>query len=123
VIGSDRDDPDKILVLRDENGKAVPALLSLGNGKLTDIPYDAQSSEDRSLLNHLKGWERDYGNVAVYPRGQRRESVVDPVEWQDVFFKKNDAEPVNVSRCDGDNCGQPSLSGDGAKVVFVRVAP
>ena len=123
LIGRDRDDPYKILVLRDENGKAVPALLSLGSGTLTDIPYDAQSSEDRSLLNHLKGWERDYGNVAVYPRGQRRERVVDPVEWQDVFFKKDDAEPVNVSRCDGDNCGQPSLSADGAKVVFVRVPP
>src|SRR5262245_12210861 len=45
LIGSDRDDPDKILVLRDEKGKVVPALLSLGSGKLTDIPYDAQSSE------------------------------------------------------------------------------
>jgi len=123
LIGSDRDDPDKILVLRDEKGEAVPALLSLGSGKLTDIPYDAQSNEDRSLINHLKGWERDYGSMAVYPRGQGPEGVVGSVERQDVFFKKDEAEPVNVSRCNGDNCGQPSLSGDGAKVVFVRVAP
>ena len=123
LIGSDRDDPDKILVLRDEKGEAVPALLSLGSGKLTDIPYDARSSEDCGLINHLKGWERDYGNMAVYPRGQGPESVVGPVERQDVFFKKDEAEPVNVSRCNGDNCGQPSLSGDGVKVVFVRVAP
>jgi len=122
LIGKDRDDPDKILVLRDENGKAVPALLSLGSGKLTDIPYDIQSSEDRSLIDHLKGWERDYGNVAVYTKSQRKEGAVGP-EWQDVFFKKGDAEPVNVSRGDGNNCGQPSLSGGGVKVVFVRVVP
>ena len=121
LIGLDRDDPDKILVLRDENGKESPALLSLQSGKLTDIPYDAQSSEDRALLNHLKGWERDYGQVAVYPMEQRRESIVGPMEWQDVFYKKGEAEPVNVSRCDGDNCGQPSLSSDGNKVAYIRV--
>jgi hypothetical protein len=121
LVGTDRDDPDKILVLREENGKEGPALLSLKSGQLTDIPYNAQSSDDRNLLNHLKGWERDYGNVAVYSMEQRRESVVGPVEWQDVFFKKGDAEPVNISRCDGDNCGQPSLSSDGEKVAYVRV--
>ncbi len=122
LIGKDRDDPDRILVLREENGKEAPAFLSLKSGQLTDIPYDAQSSADRALLNHLKGWERDYGKVSVYPREQRRESIVGPVEWQDVFYKKDDAEPVNVSRCDGDNCGQPSLSSDGTKVVYVRTA-
>lgn len=122
LIGKDRDNPDKVLVLREENGKEAPAFLSLTSGKLTDIPFDAQSSEDRKLLNHLKGWERDYGKVSIYPREQRRESIVGPVEWQDVFYKKDDAEPINVSRCDGDNCGQPSLSSDGTKVVYVRVS-
>jgi hypothetical protein len=122
LIGKNRDDPDKILVLQEENGKESPAFLSLTSGALTLIPYDAQSSEDRSLLNHLKGWERDYGGVAVFPREQQREGIVGPVEWQDVFFKKDDTEPVNVSRCDGDNCGQPSLSADGTKVVYIRVS-
>jgi hypothetical protein len=121
LIGKDRNDPDKILVLREENGKEAPAFLSLKSGQLTAIPYDGESSEDRNMLNHLKGWERDYGKVSIYPREQRRESIIGPVEWQDVFYKKDDAEPVNVSRCDRDNCGQPSLSSDGAKVVYVRV--
>ncbi|HEX4666040.1 MAG TPA: hypothetical protein VH207_05525 [Chthoniobacterales bacterium] len=123
LIGKDRDDPDKILVLREENGKEAPAFLSLKSGSLTDIPYDAQSAQDRNLLNHLRGWERDYGKVSVYPKAQRRESVVGPVEWQDVFFKKGDAEPINVSRSDGDSCGQPSLSSDGSKVAYIRVTP
>jgi hypothetical protein len=122
LIGKDRDNPDKILVLREENGKESPAFLSLKSGALTDIPYDPQSPEDRNLFNHLKGWERDYGEVAVYPRKQQRTGIVGPVEWQDVFFKKDDAEPVNVSRCDGDTCGQPSLSADGGKVVYIRVS-
>lgn len=123
LIGNDRDDPDKLLVLREENGKMGPALLSLKSGQLTDIPFDVQSSDDRKVLSHLKGWERVYGQTRVYPKEQRRDSIAGPVEWQDVFLQKGDAEPINVSRCEGDNCAQPSLSSDGAKVVYVRVPP
>ena len=120
VVGIDRQDSDKTLVLIKRGSTTTPALLSLATGAITEISYDANSPSDRKLLNHLKGWERVYGDTRVYPRTQTRESVTGTVEWQDVFLKRDDAAPINVSRCDGANCGQPSLSGDGTKVVFIR---
>jgi len=120
LVGIDRHDSDKILVLIKADSTTEPALLSLATGAIAQISYDANSPNDRKLLNHLKGWERVYGDTMVYPRAQTRESVTGTVEWQDVFLKKDDAAPVNVSRCDGANCGQPSLSGDETKVVFIR---
>lgn len=120
VVGIDRDDANKILVLIKRGSTTAPSLLLLTTGAIAEISYNANSPNDRKLLNHLKGWERVYGDTMVYPRAQTRESVTGTVEWQDVFLKKDDAAPVNVSRCDGANCGQPSLSGDGSKVVFIR---
>jgi hypothetical protein len=121
VVGIDREDSDKILVLIKRGSTTAPALLSLATGAITELSYGANSPNDRKLLNHLKGWERVYGDIIVYPKAQTRESVTGTVEWQDVFLKRDDAAPVNVSRCDGAaNCGQPSLSGDGTKVVFIR---
>jgi len=120
LVGIDRQDSDKILVLIKRGSTTVPALLSLATGAVTEIPYDPNSPNDRKLLNHLKDWERVYGDIAVYPRTQTRDSVTGTVEWQDVFLKRDDVAPLNVSRCDGANCGQPSLSADGMKVVFIR---
>ena len=120
LVGPDRDDPDKILLMIERADTPVVALLSIASGKTTEIPYDPKLSEDRKLLSHLKGWERVYGDTKIYAQAQTREGLAGTVEWYDVFLKKGDAEPVNVSRCDGANCGQPSLSGDGTQAVFVR---
>jgi hypothetical protein len=120
LVGSDRDDPDKILVIIERAQASTVALLSTATGKTTEIPYDAKSSEDRKLLSHLKGWERVYGDVQIYQKTQTRDGLAGPEEWNDVFLKKGDAPPVNISRAEGTNCGQPSLSPDGAEVVFIR---
>jgi hypothetical protein len=120
LVGLDRDDPDKILVMIERAGTPVVALLSIASGKTTEIPYDPKKSQDRKLLSHLKGWERVYGDTKIYAQMQTREGLAGTVEWYDVFSKKGDGDPVNVSRCDGANCGQPSLSGDGNQAVFVR---
>ena len=120
LVGLDRDDPDKILVIIERARVPVVALLSIASGKTTEIPYDPKLSEDRKLLSHIKGWERVYGDTKIYAQAQTREGLAGTVEWHDVFLKKGDAEPINVSRCDGANCGQPSLSGDKTKVVFIR---
>jgi len=39
-----------------------------------------------------------------------------------VFLHVDNQQAVDISRCDGANCGQPSLSGDGRWMVFVRMA-
>jgi hypothetical protein len=85
VVGIDRDDANKILVLIKRGSTTAPSLLSLATGAITKISYDANSPNDRKLVNHLKGWERVYGDTMVYPRAQTRESVTGTAEWQDVF--------------------------------------
>ena len=44
-------------------------------------------------------------------------------EWTEVQVQQGDARPRNLSQCNGANCAQPALSGDGSKVVFVRIEP
>jgi hypothetical protein len=42
------------------------------------------------------------------------------VEWYDVFPQVESEIPVDLSQCDGVNCGQPSLSADGHWLVFLK---
>jgi len=51
---------------------------------------------------------------------QTKQALSGTVEWTDVFRKMGSGEPVDVSRCDGVNCGQPSLSQTGRLLVFVK---
>jgi hypothetical protein len=120
LVGPDRDDLDKILIIIERGHMSVVALLSIASGKTTEIPYDSKLSEDRKLLSHLKGWERVYGDMKIYPQSQTREGLAGTVEWHDIFLKKGDAEPVNISRGEDADCGQPSLSRDAAQIVFIR---
>src|SRR5262249_29553964 len=68
LVGIDRDDSDKVLALFESAHTPTIALLSLANGATTEIPYDSTSADDRKLVQHLKGWERVYGNAKVYPQ-------------------------------------------------------
>lgn len=121
LVGFDKDDTDKILVLI-ENENISLGLLSLKSGKMTSISYNRELKEHRSIISHIKGWERDYGNIAVYPKTEAKLGMSGSIEWTDVYIKQGDKEPVNLSRCDGINCGQPSLSHDSKKVVFIKAA-
>jgi len=59
------------------------------------------------------------GNQVVYVNKQTKQSIAGPAEWTDVFLKVGADDPLNVSQCDGVNCGQPSLCSDGRFVVFI----
>jgi hypothetical protein len=41
----------------------------------------------------------------------------------DVFRNLGNGGPLNLSHCNGVNCGQPSLSENGRLLVFVRAKP
>lgn len=123
LVGFDSDNGDNLLVLLERENQPSVALLSLASGALTVLPYDAGSSDDRKALNHLKGWERTYGDTLLFLRSQtRRTGGGGEVEWNDVFLQRGDGAPVNVSRSGGTQCGQPSLSPDKKEVVFVKAA-
>jgi hypothetical protein len=119
LVGFDREDPDQLLVVLDKD-TAPLAVLSLNTGKLTPLPYDLKSKDDRRMLSHVKGEDRVYGIVRVYVKTLSKQSMEGTLEWGDVYLQQGEATPRDVSNCDGVTCGQPSLSPDGKAVVYIR---
>jgi hypothetical protein len=123
LVGFSRDAPAEVLALtEDEAGRVTPAILSVNAGAITPIPYDPQSSRDRQMLEHLEGWQRSYGDTVVYVKRESRQSLSGTVEVFNVFLKTAGRGPVNVSGCDIANCGQPSLSPDKNRVLFIKAS-
>jgi hypothetical protein len=122
LVAFSADDPDVVLVLQSDgsNGHPRVGLLSISTGKVTPEPYDPTSSEDLQMVENLESWDRVYGDKRVYVKRETKQALSGPVEWTDVFQKVNSQEPVDVSRCDGTNCGQPSMSADGRLIAFVK---
>jgi hypothetical protein len=72
------------------------------------------------MVENLEGWTRTYGDKRIYVQRQAKQALSGTVEWSDVFLEGGGQDPVNVSRCDGADCGQPSLSADGRLLIFVK---
>jgi hypothetical protein len=125
LVGVGSQNSGEILVLlRNETGSHPRvALLAIDTGSITDLPYDPESSQDLQLVEDLEGWSRSHGENSVYVKRQTREALAGPVQWSDVFLVVRGQQPVDLSRCDGRNCGQPSLSQDGNRVVYVKENP
>jgi len=125
LVGQSLDDTDKVLMLtQDGNKKTSITLLSLSSGKLTVVPYETTSPEGKSMFDHFAGWNRTYGTteVSVAEKVKKDESGRILTKWTDVFLKRMDQEPINVSNCNGINCGQPSLSQNGQLLAFVKAS-
>lgn len=99
------------------------ALLTIATGAVNAVPYDPTSPQDLQMLENLEGWSRTYGDRRVYVDRQSKDAFSGTVEWSDVFLVVGKQQPVDVSQCDGLNCGQPSLSTDGHLLVFVKAEP
>jgi hypothetical protein len=122
LVAASVDDPDVVLVLQSDGAGGHPrvGLLSISTGKVTPETYDPASSQDLQMVENLAGWDRVYGDKRVSVKRQSKQAMSGTVEWTDVFQKVNGQEPVDVSQCDGTNCGQPSMSADGRLIVFVK---
>jgi hypothetical protein len=120
LIGVNMDDPNSILVLlEDPNRNPGLGLLTLNDGRVTIIPPEGRD-EYRRALTHAKSWERVYGSTKTFVKTEVKTDIVGAIEWSDVYVKRDSSEPRNVSRCDGKNCGQPSLSQNGRTVTFIK---
>jgi hypothetical protein len=122
LVAASAEDPDVVLVLQSEGSSRHPrvGLLSISSGKVTPELYDPASSQDLQMVENLESWDRVYGDKRVYVKRETKQAMSGPVEWTDVFQKVPSQEPVDVSQCDGTNCGQPSMSADGRLIVFVK---
>ncbi|MBV9296539.1 MAG: hypothetical protein JO145_13300, partial [Acidobacteriaceae bacterium] len=123
-IGFCLDDTSEILVLQQPGqGTPVPAQLSITTGEISPLPYDPNASQDRQMLEHLQGWQREYGTSILYVKRENFQALSGSIEIANVFLKIDDHDPQNISHCDTVNCGQPSLSPDKTQVVFIKASP
>src|ERR1700686_480803 len=122
LVGSSSEDAATVLILLRAEGGGHPRIgeLTANTGKVTPLPYDPASGEDLQTVEDLAGWSRTYGERHIYVEKQTKKALSSPVEWRDVFLQVDSQPPVDVSQCDGVNCGQPSLSADGHWLVFVK---
>ena len=120
LVGFAKGDGEKLLLLKaNQGGGSAIGILSLASGKIADLAHDPQ--QDRRLLAHLRGHERVYDQTKLYLKTETKPSVTGgQTEWLEVYVKQGDAPPHAVSRCDGFDCAQPSLSDDGTQVVFIK---
>ena len=123
LVGFDVKNPDDLVVLLEVSGAASPlGVLSLTSGRVTPLPYDAASEEQRRMVARIRSDERQYGTTGVYTNAESRRGPSRSLRWTDVYVRKGAAAARNVSKCDGASCGQPALSPDGRRVVFVKSA-
>lgn len=122
LVGFDRESADRLLILHEVTQSQIEiGVLSLSTGQIANIPYDPNSPVDRLVLAHLRGEERVYDDVRLYQKDETGLSLTGSLgEWTDVYLKQGQEPPRDISTCAGADCGQPSLSSDGTKVVFIR---
>jgi hypothetical protein len=120
LLGCSANDPDKVLLLATAAGGDKLSVLSISTGQLSRVPFDPTSRKDAELMAYLNGWDRTYPAGNLYVQRHAQETLAGVVEWQDVFFQSGNGKAVNVSRCEATDCGQPSLSSDARRVVFIR---
>ena len=121
LLGADRQDADRLLLLMEAaEGTSELAELSLKSGRLTPKAIDRRHRNQRRMLSHLGGQNRDYDGVSIRVRTESKAGVGGHIEWSDIYVQRGQEPAINVSRCDGADCGQPALSADRKYVVFIR---
>jgi hypothetical protein len=122
LVGISRNDAEQLLVLTKEVGGGFgAAVLSIKTGAMTAIPHDAHSDEDETMLSHLAGWERVFGDVRLSCEDEEKDAPGGrTIRFTDVYVKRGSDRPIDLTNGNGVSSCQPSLSGDGKRVVFIR---
>lgn len=121
LAGFDGKNNDEIVVLLESVAARSPlGVVSLKSGRVTPLPYNANSEDQRRMIAQIRGQHRVYKETSVYTKTESKRGLSRQIEWTDVYLRRGDAEPQNVSSCDGVSCGQPTLSPDGRRVAFIK---
>ena len=110
----------KDLVVLLERPQSPLAVWNLDDGRLHPLPLDGNATEVMGLISRIRGQERGTGEKRLWLNKERRQGVFLSSEWTDVYLSEGSSAPRNLSRCDGADCSQPTISIDGRRVVYVR---
>ncbi len=121
LIGFSRQHADLVLALGSDRDHPLQ-VLSLAAKRLEPLPYDDHDPSQRRLLRHLDGQERKYDGTRLFVQEESKEEMEGTRTWTDVYASRDGGAPRRISACEGDRCGQPSLSRSGGWVVYVREA-
>jgi hypothetical protein len=119
LVAFHRTDPYQLLVLL-ESDDAPLGILSLKSGAVDILSYNPKSDDHKLALAWMQKQACKVGTTRAFVKKNSRQGRIQKIVWTDVFVKKGDGKPVNVSNCDGTDCSQPALSTDGRQVAFVR---
>jgi hypothetical protein len=96
------------------------AVVSLKSKTVSPLPHDPKSTDEHAVLAQVRAQDRVYGDAKVYTKTESKKGMSRTVEWTDVYLQRGSTPPQNVSKCDGVNCGQASLSPDSRSIAFVK---
>jgi hypothetical protein len=121
LVGFDGGSVDDLVVLLETEAAASPlAVVTLKNGRVTPLPYDPRSDDQRRMVAQARAQDRVYGDAVVYTRTETKQGLSRNIEWTDVYIRRGSSPPQNISACDGVNCVQPALSPDRQSVAYVK---
>lgn len=119
IVGFDAVNSQEIVILLNRVDSPLVSL-SLADGALQVLPFDSASPEEQRLLGKIRNQDRVYDGTSIYLGTERKEGLLRPVEWTDIYLARDSAPARNISQCDGLNCAQPALSADGRSIVFIK---
>jgi hypothetical protein len=119
LVACDRESPSKVVVLtRAAAGTLDLGLVDLEDRQVHPLRPEIPEAEYREALALVTRSDRAW--QLAEPAGVITLEVRPAGQGSDVFCLRKALAPLDVSRCGGDRCDQPSLSADGHNVVFVR---
>lgn len=120
LVGAHRDDPNRLLLLIEDDKGIRPAVFDLEQGRVV-LSMHQEGRSNRGLIPHLLGSERVYADTHLYVREAHENIDGRPTTWTDVFIETADAAKArNLSLCKPASCLQPSLSADGRRAIYVK---
>jgi hypothetical protein len=124
LVGVSQDGTQVLYLSRDREGQLTVWLLALSDGQETKLAYNPESVEDKMLLARLSGWERVYdgGRITLYTQLESKEASNGKLEWREVYLKRDSQQVEPITRCDGVNCGNPTLSQNWRYMAFIKAS-
>lgn len=119
LLGIQTDASGDLLALTTDP-RAPVVTLSLATGRRTVLAVDSNDRGQLGLLAQARSQSRAIGSMSIDVERQTRQDLARVVEWTDVIMRDAPHIVRNLSACNGVDCGQPALSADLTRVVFIK---